>query len=123
MEVCGFCGQSFKNIESVIGHQQRNKTCLSKQGKNTIRCIYCKKSYTSQKHLESHLERCKVAKKIEYDELRKENIMLKQEIENKTQTFKDFDLTVKHLIDIINSQFVNNEYRIKYEEIKAKYES
>ncbi len=71
---CEFCHKTLKNKYTLKIHQTSAKSCLTLRGEtlevenNSYICSYCNKNLTTKQNLVLHIQKCKNAKCIEYEE-------------------------------------------------------
>lgn len=86
--ICEYCNRTYKSISNLHNHQKTANFCLKLQNKINIHtCSDCNKSFTTKTTLLNHQHVCKEKKqreekdvRVELDELKLENTLLKSEI-------------------------------------------
>ena len=105
---CEFCNNEFSNKQNLNTHQTKTKYCLKIQGISDIEtylCKNCDKSFTKNFNYNRHIKICKKTKinnnlektleirNIEIIELKKENKILKSELEKYRSDYKELSTT------------------------------
>jgi hypothetical protein len=103
---CEFCNNEFSNKQNLNAHQKKAKYCLKIQGisGNEYKCKYCKKIFHSKYDLDRHIKTCKKFSsqhnqnllQTQHDQiltLKKENEMLKIELEKFRSDYKELSIT------------------------------
>jgi hypothetical protein len=104
---CEFCNNEFSNKQNMNAHQKRTKYCLKLQGvtvKNTYECDSCSKSFEILCNYKKHIKICrKVGMKELKEEVkvlnmelactRKENSVLREELEKSRSDYKELSIT------------------------------
>lgn len=88
MVLCTYCNKEYKTKYTLKAHQKR-PSCLKNKSSTVEPIVYdckiCEKVLSNKQSLQRHNDVCKVKKEIiikTYDELKSENIALKEEIKS-----------------------------------------
>ena len=86
--ICEFCQSILKTKASLKTHQTKSKKCINIQKEKgytaTVKCLiceFCSKTFLIENSLSRHLACCSIKRQREQDTQKKENDVLKQEIE------------------------------------------
>ena len=133
MAICVFCKSEFCDKSTLNKHQKTSKYCIKIQLKNDPtkiidttcnQCTFCTKKLTTRYSLNSHLNTCKVKKRVKEEENKLKSV--EEKVEKLTQEI--IQLKEKPVTIINNTLFEQkiaekNEYILKLEEKIEKYEN
>jgi hypothetical protein len=122
---CEFCDNEFSNKQNLNAHKKRAKYCLKIQGVTNIKkflCENCDKNFTKKFSYDRHTKMCKKtnllvdfekkleALNIEIIELKKENEMLRSQLNKTEENYKDLAITAVKRPTTSNKNIQINNY-------------
>ena len=136
---CQYCNNDFQSKSSLNNHQRRAKYCLMIRGitrESEDICPSCCKQFTGPYELRRHMNKCHVTHKLEHYKtlletrerenllLRKENKLIRIQLEKIQQDYKDLSLTAVKRPTISNktmniNNFIKNMQPLRVQDIES----